>query len=352
MCIRDRALTEWKLMAFAHDTKTRSGFIDGKAVTSLDLMVRPNAPRFLREGDALEFTTRVINTGETERVGAVRLNLQNAETEEPANELLGNTTPEQSFTIPSGESRSFSWRLTVPDGAPTLVYQVSASAGDQADGEENYLPVLSRRILVTESLPLPIRDKGTKKFRFDKLVESDKSDTLQHQSLTVQVTSNPAWYAVLALPYLMEYPHECTEQTFNRLYANTLASHIAKSDPRIRRVFDLWKNTDALDSPLEKNEELKSLLLLETPWVREAKDESQARRNVGVLFDKNRLDDETKRLLEQLGRAQNDDGGWPWFSGGRTSDYITLYITTGFARLRHLGVEGCLLYTSDAAAEG
>jgi len=118
------------------------------------------------------------------------------------------------------------------------------------------------------------------------------------------VASNPAWYAVLALPYLMEYPHECTEQTFNRLYANTLAAHIAKSDPHIRRVFDLWKGTDVLDSPLEKNEELKSLLLLETPWVREAKDESQARRNVGILFDKNRLDSETKRLLQQLARAQ------------------------------------------------
>ena len=334
------ALTEWRLMAFAHDAKTRSGYLDGRTVTSLDLMVRPNAPRFLREGDALEFTTRVINTGETARVGSVKLNLQNAETEASANALLGNTAPGHKFAIPAGESRSFSWRLTVPDGAPTLVYQVTASAGDQADGEENYLPVLSRRILVTESLPLPIRDKGTRKFRFEKLIASGGSDTLQHQSLTVQVASNPAWYAVLALPYLMEYPHECTEQTFNRLYANTLARHIAKSDPRIRRVFDLWKGTNALDSPLEKNEELKSLLLLETPWVREAKDESQARRNVGILFDKNRLDSETKRLLEQLGRAQNADGGWPWMPGGRSNDYITLYVTTGFARLRHLGVEG------------
>ena len=334
------ALTEWRLMAFAHDAKTRSGYLDGKAVTSLDLMVRPNPPRFLREGDALEFTTRVINTGETARVGSVKLNLQNAETEASANALLGNTSPEQKFAIPAGESRSFSWRLTVPDGAPTLVYQVTASAGDQGDGEENYLPVLSRHILVTESLPLPIRDKGTRKFRFEKLIASGGSDTLQHQSLTVQVASNPAWYAVLALPYLMEYPQECTEQTFNRLYANTLAAHIAKSDPRIRRVFDLWKGTDVLDSPLEKNEELKSLLLLETPWVREAKDESQARRNVGILFDKNRLDSETKRLLEQLGRAQNADGGWPWMPGGRSNDYITLYVTTGFARLRHLGVEG------------
>ena len=333
------ALTEWKLMAFVHDKQVRSGFIDGKTVTSLDLMVRPNPPRFLREGDILEFTTRVLNTGENSRSGSVKLDLKNAITDESVNALLGNMSSEKSFAIPAGESRSFSWRLTVPDSAPTLVHRVTASAGDQADAEESYLPVLSRRILVTESLPLPIRDKGTKKFQFDKLLAADQSDTLEHQSLTVQVASNPAWYAVLALPYLMEYPHECTEQRFNRLYANLLAAHIANSDPRIRRVFDLWKGTDALDSPLEKNEDLKSLLLLETPWVREAKDESQARRNVGILFDKNRLDTDAKQLFDQLKKAQNSDGSWSWMPGGRSNDYITLYVTTGFARLRHLGIE-------------
>ena len=333
------ALTEWKLMAFAHDAETRSGFIDGKTVTSLDLMVRPNPPRFLREGDVLEFTTRVLNSGKTDRTGIVKLSLKNANTEELVNKLLGNKSPEISFTIPAGESRSFSWRLTVPDRAPTLLYQVTASADDQADGEENYLPVLSRRILVTESLPLPIRNKGTKKFQFEKLLTANKSNTLEHQSLTVQVASNPAWYAVLALPYLMEYPHNCAEQQFNRLYANLLASHIANSDTKIRRVFDLWKGTDALDSPLEKNEELKNLLLLETPWVSEAKNESQARRNVGILFDNNRLNTEVNRLFDQLNKSQNPDGGWSWMPGGRSNDYITLYITTGFGRLRHLGVK-------------
>ena len=114
------------------------------------------------------------------------------------------------------------------------------------------------------------------------------------------MVSNPAWYAVMALPYLMEYPYECSEQIFNRLYANSLARHIANSDPKIRRIFDQWKGTPALDSPLEKNQDLKAVMLEETPWVRQAEAESQARRNVGILFDDNRLNQETARALRKL----------------------------------------------------
>jgi hypothetical protein len=137
----------------------------------------------------------------------------------------------------------------------------------------------------------------------------------------------------------MEFPHECTEQTFNRLYANALARNIANADPKIRRIFDLWKGTPALDSPLEKNQDLKAVMLEETPWLRQAQAESQARRNVGILFDANRLDNESGRVLRKLAEAQNHDGAWPWFPGGHGNDYITLYIVTGFGRLRHLGVE-------------
>src|SRR5262249_50641492 len=163
--------------------------------------------------------------------------------------------------------------------------------------------------------------------------------SLVHQNLTVQMVSNPSWYAVLALPYLMEFPYECTEQTFNRFYANALARFIANSDPKIRRVFDQWQGTPALDSPLEKNQDLKSVLLEETPWLRQARDESQARRQIGVLFDANRLDYETQNTLRKLAEMQLADGSWPWFPGGRGNDYITLYITTGFGRLRHLGAD-------------
>ncbi|HSQ57839.1 MAG TPA: hypothetical protein VLM40_19100, partial [Gemmata sp.] len=190
-----------------------------------------------------------------------------------------------------------------------------------------------------ESLPLPIRDAGTKQFDFKKLRLSGESQTIRHQSYTVQMVSQPAWYAVMALPYLMEFPYECSEQTFNRLYANALAQHIAASDPKIRRVFDQWKRTDALKSALEKNQNLKSVLLEETPWVRDAVKESQARRNVGILFDETRLNGEIAAVSQKLAQMQYEDGAWPWFPGGRGDDYITLYITTGFGRLRQLGVK-------------
>jgi hypothetical protein len=335
------ALTEWKFLGFAHDADLRAGLLTDKIVTAKELMIQPNAPRFVREGDTIEFTVKVSNQSAGRQTGKVRLGLADAVNLKSVDKLLGNNAGDQSFDIPAGESKSFSWKLTVPDGLGFLTYKAVGSSGRLSDGEEGYLPVLARRVLVTESLPLPLRGKGTKDFNFMRLEDSAKSDSLRNKSLTVQMVSNPSWYAVMALPYLMESHYECTEQTFNRLYANALARYIAASDPKVRRVFDVWKTAggDTLDSPLEKNQDLKAVMLEETPWVRQAEAESQARRNVGILFDDNRLNSETERLLRKLADQQYADGRWPWFPGGPASDYITLYITTGFGRLRHLGVQ-------------
>lgn len=333
------ALTEWRMFGFAHDKSLRSGFFTGKAVTSKDLMVEPNPPRFVREGDELEFTVKVSNKTTQAQTGNVRLTFSDAFTLKPVDEALANQMTEQSFEVPANQSRSYAWKIKVSDDLGPLAFKAVASTGSLSDGEEGVLPVLSRRILVTESLPLPIRGKTEKTFDFAKLSQSAASPTLRHQSLTVQMTSQPAWYAVMALPYLMEFPHECSEQIFNRYYANALASHIATSDPKIQRVFDLWKNTPALDSPLEKNQELKSLLIEETPWLRRAKNESEARRNLALLFDRNRLNNELAKALGKLTQQQQPNGLWPWFSGGPDSHYISLYVTTGFGRLRQLGAK-------------
>lgn len=333
------ALTKWRFMGFAHDAALRSGYLEGTTVTAKDLMMQPNAPRFLREGDEIEFTAKVSNQSDAVQTGKATLEFADAATLESRNAALGLTQTVQEFSIPARESKTLSWRIKVPDGAGFLTYTAKASSGTLTDGEEGMIPVLSKRQLVTESITLPIRDASSREFAMKKLIESGKSDTLQHQSVSLQIVSQPAWYAVMALPYLMEYPHECAEQTFNRYYANHLARHIAQSDPKIRRIFEIWRTAPkTLDSPLLKNQDLKSLMIEETPWLRDANSETESRRNVGVLFDDNRLNSELERAGKRLSEMQLGNGAWPWFPGGPGSSYITLYIVTGEARLKHLGV--------------
>ncbi|HMO12836.1 MAG TPA: alpha-2-macroglobulin family protein [Pirellulaceae bacterium] len=332
------ALTKWKFLGFAHDVNLRAGLLVDELITSKDLMVQPNPPRFLREGDKLAFSVKVTNKSATRQTGKARLAFTDARTDESLDSLFNNRQLEQSFDLPAEQSTSLHWTIEIPDYTGVIVYKAVAATERVSDGEEGMLPVLSRRILVNESLPLPIRGAQTKSFEFERLRNSGESDTLQSQLVTVQMTSNPAWYAVMALPYLMEYPYECSEQVFNRMYANALAQHIANSDPRIRRVFDQWRGTAALDSPLKKNRDLLNVVIEETPWLLSAVKETDARNNVGVLFDTNRLQDEIDRSLQKLREMQHEDGAWPWFPGGRGNDYITLYVITGFGRLKHMGV--------------
>lgn len=222
-----------------------------------------------------------------------------------------------------------------------VVYRVSATAGQFSDGEENALPVLSNRMLVTESLPLPSKGIGSRSFTLDKLIQSGQSNTLSHYQLTLEYTSNPAWYAVQAMPYMMEYPYECAEQIFTRYYANALATEVANSNPKIKQVFDTWKNSspDAFLSNLEKNQELKSLLLEETPWVMSAHKESERKKRIGLLFDLNRMSGELKVAIRKLEKMQVSNGAWPWFPGMPENRYITQHIVTGLGHLDRLGVK-------------
>ncbi len=332
------ALTKWHFMGFAHGKNLESGLIEEHAVTQKDLMVQPNPPRFIREGDVIEFSVKVTNMTDKDINGDVRFTLSDPVSEKALDEMFMNKTTDQKFVIPAKQSKSFYYPITAPDKVDMVKFKAVAAAGDHSDGEEGVIPILSRRIYVQEAIQLPIRNAGEKKFKFEKLLNSAKSDTIVHKGFTIQMTSNPSWYAIQALPFLMEFPHECSEQTFNRLYANALAKHIADSDAKIRRVFDLWKGTEALKSNLEKNQELKSVMLLESPWVLQAQSETQAKKNVGILFDDNRLKNELKSTYEKLKNMQLADGSWPWFPGGYSNSYITLYIVTGFGRLKNLEV--------------
>ncbi len=333
------SLTKWKFLGLAHSKDLQSGVCTEYTVTQKELMVTPNPPRFLREGDILQFSAKVANLSDKEQAGTVELHFADLLSEKSRDQALQLANTKQNFKLAAKSSRGFTWELNVPKNLGPLSYAVTARSSAYSDGEAGALPVLSSRIMLTESLPLNVRGHSEKKFVFERLQQLGLSKSLEPLKLTVQMSSNPAWYAIQALPYLIEFPFECSEQVFNRYYANLLAGFIANSDPKIRQIFDQWRGTKALKSNLEKNQEVKSVLLQETPWVLQAKSEKEAKENVGLLFETNTLRANIASALGKLKQQQLSNGAFPWFPGGRPDPFITLYIMTGCGRLQHLGVD-------------
>jgi len=333
-------LTRWKFQALAHTKDLAFGLAQAEAVTQKQLMVFPNPPRFFREGDTIAFQIKTTNLTSQIQTGSAQLKIVDAFTDEDVSTQWKIANSTQSLKIGAGLSTPLSWTLNVPKGwIRPVKYQVSASAGTFTDGEEAMLPVVTNRILVTETLPLPIKANETRTFVF-KSMQANTSSSLTNHQYVVEMTTSPAWYAVQALPYLMEFPHECAEQIFSRIYANSLGAQIVNTHPAIKRTFDGWKSTnaDALLSNLEKNQELKSAMLEETPWVRDAMGETTQKKDIALLFETNKLRNESQQALLKLRQMQMSNGAFPWFPEGTDNWYITQYITEGFGHLKKMGV--------------
>jgi uncharacterized protein YfaS (alpha-2-macroglobulin family) len=336
----NEALTRWKFLGLTHTKDLQVATTSRSVVTQKDLMLQPAPPRFLREGDEIELTAKVSNLSDKTLSGSATLQLFDALNQQPQDQQLGNMAANVPFTVPAGQTAPLVWKLKIPvGGASAITYRMTASAGSFSDGEENVLPVLSNRMLVTETLPLFVRGKQERTFTLTSMAENRNSTTLVPHRLSLEFTSNPAWLAVKALPYLMEYPHECAEQIFSRYYANALAGAVVNQHPKVKAVFEKWKGTDALQSNLRANQELKAVLLEETPWVLEAQSEEKQRQQIAILFDLERMGREEKSALDKLRERQSPNGAWAWFSGGRESWYITQHIVAGLGHLEQLGVK-------------
>ncbi len=332
------ALTQWKWLSFAHTKDLAFGSNSATITTQKTLMVQPNAPRFLREGDNMEFVTKIANLSDKELTGQCTLELFDAITGASVDGWFQNSFPTQYFTAAANQSTVVKFPIQIPfNYNKPLTWRATARSGAFGDGEENTLPVLTNRMLVTESLPLYLKSgEKEKSFAFDKLINTT-SESLNHEGITVEYTANPIWSVVQSLPYLMEYPYECAEQTFNRMYANALASSIINKYPKIKAVFEEWKkDTTAFKSNLQKNEELKQVLLQETPWVLNATTEQQKQKNIALLFDVVKMSNSINEVIEKLQQLQSSNGGFAWFKGGYESRYITNYIVTGIGKLKKI----------------
>ena len=346
------SLTRWKLLGLAHTKSLEYGLVEKELVTRKDLMVFPNAPRFVRQGDTVIFSAKIGNLADRALTGQVSIELSDGLTLQSCNDLLdtpgmpGSAPRTRDFDAKKGQSVMVSWKLVIPVnyGLSLLQYRVTAVSGNFSDGEEKAIPVLTNRMMVTESLPLPVRGKGTTEFTFDKLLSTgqptDREPTLKNYRLTLEFASNPAWYAIQALPSLDEKLYDNADAVFAAYWSNSVASFIANSNPKIKAVFESWKNLtpDALQSNLAKNQQLKTALLQETPWVADATSETGRKQKLGTYFDLNTINAKLQENLKLLQKLQTPNGGWSWFAGMPESRYTTQNIVTGLGRLQHLGI--------------
>lgn len=333
------SLTKWRFRAFAHTKTLQTGYVEREIVTQKQLSVSANTPRFLRMGDTITISARVANLTNARLKGKVHLQLFNALNTAPVKMMVNERDTLQSFSLDSLSNQACSFRMIVPKGLDGLTYRLIADAGAYSDGEENTLPIISNQTLVTESVPMMVRGGQTKTFTFDKLI-NQQSATLKNKTFTLEYTQNPTWYAVQALPYMMEYPYECAEQLFSRFYANALAANLVNTMPVIKQVFNRWQNTDSgqLLSNLDKNQELKASLMAENPWLQASINETEQKKRIALLFDMNKMGNELQNTLSRLQHLQLEGGGFPWFGGNRPDVYITTNILAGCGQLLRLDI--------------
>ncbi len=348
------ALTRWKFQLLAHTQDLAYATASHEVVTQKELMITPNAPRFLREGDRIVFTAKVSNLSEGNLAGMASLELFDPATQavleladsakhgyrlralQGAQYQVDNQSP---FSLAAGESQGLRWEITVPAGAAGEIgYRVIARSPQFSDGEQNVLPVLSNRIFLTASKPFFLRSGQQKTVVLQALEAANQAGgNLIHKGFSFELTNDPSWLVVKSLPYLIEYPYDCTEQIANRFFANQLSYTIVDKNPAFRAVFEQWRrDSSALVSPLALRADLKQALLEETPWLREAADESEQKERLATLFEVGKLAEELDNTLAKLENRQNPDGSFSWFPQGPSNRYMTQYVAETVARLHNL----------------
>lgn len=325
------SLTEWKFMGLAHTRGMDYGQITARAKAVKPFMVQPNMPRFIRVSDKAVISTGIINLSEENIRGTARMELVDPQT----NRVL--STREHEFNAAAGATVSVSFDLETPDEATVWICRIIAEGGNFSDGEQHYLPVLSDKQWVTEAIPVQLNGAESKSVALDGLF-NDGSKTATDKRLTVELTANPDWYAIQALPVIGTPLNEDALSWASAYYANSLSTTIINTHPRIRQVFESWKAQGGSSSGnLSDKEDLKDLLLKETPWLADALNETEQKRSIALLFDLNTMGNRNQVAASRLEALQLPDGSWSWYKGMSGNRYVTTRIVEMLARLRTMG---------------
>ena len=327
------SLTRWKFMGLAHTRNVDYGKIEATATASKEFMLQPNMPRFVRVGDKANIAASLMNLSDKGVKGTVRMELFNPETEKVF------YSQKQKFDVKGGETGHVNFTFEVSDKYAVMACRMVADGDTFSDGEQRYIPVLTDKQWVTETVPLNVNGEGMHTFSLENLFNKH-SKTASEQRLTVEFTAHPAWYAVQALPVVAHPQNEDALSWTTAYYAHSLAAYIVKENPRIKQVFDSWKaqggTKETFMSNLQKNQELKNILLAETPWLAEATNEAEQKQRIATLFDLNTMNSQLAVSVEKLGELQNADGAWSWYKGMQGSRYVTTQVMEMLVRLNAL----------------
>ena len=327
------SLTRWTFMGLAHTRNVDYGKIEATATASKEFMLQPNMPRFVRVGDKANIAASLMNLSDKGVKGTVRMELFNPETEKVF------YSQKQKFDVKGGETGHVNFTFEVSDKYAVMACRMVADGDTFSDGEQRYIPVLTDKQWVTETVPLNVNGEGAHTFSLENLFNKH-SKTASEQRLTVEFTAHPAWYAVQALPVVANPQNEDALSWATAYYAHSLAACIVKENPRIKQIFDSWKaqsgTKETFMSNLQKNQELKNILLAETPWLTEATNEAEQKQRIATLFDLNTMNSQLAVSVEKLGELQNADGAWSWYKGMQGSRYVTTQVMEMLVRLNAL----------------
>ncbi len=326
------SVTTWQLYGVAHDAAMNYGTLSATAIAAKTVMIQPNMPRFLRAEDKGTISARIANTSAKTVNGTAKMSLIDAESNR---EMYSQ---EKKFTVKAGSTSTvdFSFDMSKIKNNGMLICRTTASGHGYSDGEQHYLPILPDKEMVTNTLPFTINEKGTATFNVGNLFKQNSEDN----KLTIEYTDNPAWMMIQALPSVANANEENAVSLASAYYANCLGRHIMQSSPAIKQVVSLWKNNDndtkSLQSSLESNQELKSLVLEETPWLAEASRETEQMQMLSTFFDESTIDYRLDNCIEKLGKLQNTDGSFSWWKGMKGNPYITTSVLKLLTRLNNM----------------
>lgn len=327
--------TTWNFFSLAFTRNLYSGQYINRIISSKPLMVSPNIPRFLRQNDETVLSVVVQNTTNEPLTGTAMLSLYNPEYE--------NILEEQSCAInitANGETTLY-FHINVPDTLPLLGLRVGVSTPMYSDGEQHLIGILPATQLITETCPFFLSSSvNDTTILFAEMQSGMQRPSVNNYRVTLEYCDNPAWYAVTALPALSTPVTESVTDCMAALYANTVAAGIIRQNPNIVLALKEWNKSGkeiALTSQLMQNEELKQLILSQTPWTLDAVNSTEQMQQLVLLLDSVKVADACRQSVEKLKELQCVDGGWSWFKTMPTSYDLTLYILKNISRLKEWG---------------